>query len=447
MESIDTLVCARWVLPVEPDGGALEDHSVAIRDGRIVAVVPTAEARRRYDPRETLERTGHALLPGLVNAHANASAVLMRGRGERASTGRWLRDASRPPGQRRPDPEYVHDCSQLAAAALLRCGVTCYADAQSWPDVAARAASAAHIRASVGLVVSEGGTGWADSADECIDRGMRLRDEYRGDPLVTVHFAPQAPLATADATLARVRRLADELDLPVAMRLHQAPWEIEQSLREFGQRPLARLAALGLVSPQLVAVHLTQCEPGELELLAAAGASVVHCPTADLAAGAGLCPLARLLGRGVRVALGTDTGIAGGGLDVLAEARLAGLLSAGVVAVPGEVVASDLLRMATLEGARTLGLGDVTGSLVPGKWADLCCLDLRTSRSWPVHDVAVAVVYAACSLQVTDAWVAGRRVLADARLTQLDEAEVLERAERWRARFAADTPEGTDADA
>jgi len=275
-------------------------------------------------------------------------------------------------------------------------------------------------------------------------RGTRVK---RGDPLITVHFAPQAPLATADATLARVRRLADELDLPVAMRLHQAPWEIEQSLREFGQRPLARLAALGLVSPQLVAVHLTQCEPGDLELLAAAGASVVHCPTADLAAGAGLCPLARLLGRGVRVALGTDTGIAGGGLDVLAEARLAGLLSAGVAAVPGEVVASDLLRMATLEGARTLGLGDVTGSLVPGKWADLCCLDLRNSRSWPVHDVAVAVVYAACSLQVTDAWVAGRRVLADARLTQLDEAEVLERAERWRARFAADTPEGTDADA
>jgi 5-methylthioadenosine/S-adenosylhomocysteine deaminase len=444
MESIDTLVCARWVLPVEPDGGALEDHSVAIRDGRIVAVAPTVDARRRYDPRETLERPDHALLPGLVNAHAHASAILLRSGGARVSGGHWLGDAGASPGRRRLDPEFVHDCSQLAAVALLRSGVTCYADAQSWPDVAARAASAAHVRASVGLVVAEGETGWAGSADECIDRGMRLRDEYRGDPLVTMHFAPQAPLATSDATLARVRRLADELDLPVVMRLHQSPGEIQQSLQAFGQRPLARLASLGLVSPQLVAVHLTQCEPGDLELLAAAGASVVHCPTADLAAGAGLCPLARLLGRGVRVALGTDGAIAGGGLDVLGEARLAGLLSAGVVAVPGEVVASDLLRMATLEGARSLGLGDVTGSLVAGKWADLCCLDLRRAHSWPVNDVVAAVVYAASALQVTDAWVAGRRVLADTRLTQLDEAEVLERAERWRARFAADTPEGSD---
>jgi 5-methylthioadenosine/S-adenosylhomocysteine deaminase len=444
MESIDTLVCARWVLPVEPDGGVLENHAVAIRDGRIVAVAPTAEARHRYDPRETVERPSHALLPGLVNAHA--SAVLMRDRGERGSAGRWLRDAGGPPGRRPPDPEYVRDCSQLAAAQLLRGGVTCYADAQSWPDIAARAASAAHVRTSVGLIVSEGETGWARSADECIDRGMRLRDEYRGDPLVTMHFAPRAPLATSDATLARVRRLADELDLPVAMRLHQAPWEVAQSLREFGQRPLARLAALGLVSPQLVAVHLTQCEPGDLELLAAAGASVVHCPTANLASGAGLCPVARLLGRGVRVALGTDAALAGGGLDVLAEARLAGLLCAGVAAAPGEVVASDLLRMATLEGARTLGLGDLTGSLLPGKWADLCCLDLRAARSWPVRDVATVVVYAACSMQVTDAWVAGRHVLADARLTQLDEHDVLERAERWRARFAADLPAGIDAD-
>jgi 5-methylthioadenosine/S-adenosylhomocysteine deaminase len=243
-----------------------------------------------------------------------------------------------------------------------------------------------------------------------------------------------------------VRRLADELDLPVIMRLHQSSHEIGQSLRAFGMRPLARLAALGLVSPQLVALRFTQFQPDEIEALALAGASVVHCPTADLSAAAGNCPVARLLGRGVRVALGTDGTATGTDLDLLGESRIAGLLASGVSATPGEVVASDLIRMATLEGARTLGLGDVTGSLVPGKWADLCCLDLRTPRSWPVRDVAAAVVYSAASSQVTDTWVAGRRVLADGRLTQLDEAELLECAERWRVQFDANLADGVETD-
>jgi 5-methylthioadenosine/S-adenosylhomocysteine deaminase len=150
--------------------------------------------------------------------------------------------------------------------------------------------------------------------------------------------------------------------------------------------------------------------------------------------------VARLLGRGIRVALGTDGAASNNDLDLLAEARIAGLVSAGVAATPGELIASDLLRMATLEGARTLGLGEITGSLVPGKWADLCCIDLHAPRSWPVHDVATAVIYAASSQQVTDTWVAGRRLLADGRLRTMDEPAVLERAEAWAARLDATTP-------
>jgi 5-methylthioadenosine/S-adenosylhomocysteine deaminase len=446
MELIDTLVRARWVLPVEPDARVLEDHSVAIRAGRIVDVLPADEAQLRYQAAETLERSGHVLMPGLVDANARATGVLLRGRAGVARPADAADGPSWPHDRRSADPEYVRDCTLLASAALQRAGVTCFADAQPWPDVAARTASAAHIRASVGLMVAEGAIGWAATADECIDRGMRLRDEYRGDPLVTMHFAPPAPLATTDATLARVRRLADELDLPVILRLHESAREIERSLRSFGRRPLSRLATLGLVSPQLVALRFAHAAQDEIEALALAGASVVHCPTADLAAATGHCPLARLLGHGVRVALGTDGFAAGHDLDVLGESRIAALLSAGVTSSPTAVVPSDLIRIATLEGARVLGLGEVTGSLVAGKWADLCCLDLRAPRSWPVHDVTAALVYSASSAQVTDTWVAGRRVLADARLTQFDEAEVLERAEHWRMQLSANVTSGADAD-
>ncbi|HQR24657.1 MAG TPA: TRZ/ATZ family hydrolase [Steroidobacteraceae bacterium] len=435
MESIDTLVTARWVLPVEPDGRVLDDHALAIRGGRIVDLLPADDAAARYSAREVIDRPTHVLMPGFVNAHTHAAMTLLRGRAENLRLGPWLRDGIWPLERRWADPEYVRDGTELAIAEMLRAGVTCFGDMHLWPDVAAQTAAECHMRASIGLVVTEAATGWAATADEYIDRGMQLRDQYRGDPLVSTHFAPHAPYSVSDATLARVRRLADELDLPVAMHLHETAWEIEHSERKFGRRPLSRLASLGLASPQLVAVHMAHVVPQDLDTLAGCGASVVHCPESNLKLGAGTCPLPDLLGRGVRVAIGTDGAASNNDLDVLGEARAAGLLAAGITGVPGTLIAADLLRMATLEGARALGLGEVTGSLATGKWADLCCLDLSRPRSWPVHDVAATVVYSASSCQVTDTWVAGRRLLADDALLYLDEHEVLDRAENWRRRF------------
>lgn len=446
MESVDTIVTARWVVPVEPAGRVLEEHAVAIRGGRIVALLPADEALARYDAAETLSRPDHVLLPGLVNAHTHAAMVLLRGRAENLPLGRWLRSTVWPLERRWVDPDYVRDGTTLAIAEMLRAGITCFADMHLWPDVVAQTAASLHMRASVGLVVTESATRWAATADEYIDRGMRLRDEYNGDPLVSTHFAPHAPYSASDATLARVRRLADELDLPVAMHLHETAWEVEQSVQAHGRRPLARLAALGLASPQLVAIHMTQVDAADMDLLAEAGASVVHCPESNLKLGSGVCPVARLLGRGVRVALGTDGAASNNDLDLLAEARIAGLLSSGVAASPGDLVAADLLRMATLEGARALGLGEETGSLEPGKWADLCCVDLRAARSWPVHDPLTALVYAASAQQVTDTFVAGRRLLADGHLRYLDEAAILARAESWRERLDATAGEEAASD-
>jgi 5-methylthioadenosine/S-adenosylhomocysteine deaminase len=441
MEPVDTLISARWVVPVEPDGRVLEDHAVAIRNGRIVSVLPSADAFVRYSAQEILQRPSHVLMPGLVNAHTHAAMVLLRGRAENLRLGPWLREGVWPLERRWADPEYVRDGTELAIAELLRGGVTCFGDMHLWPEVVAQTAAELHMRASVGLVVTEAATGWASTSDEYIDRGMHLRDQYRGDPLISTHFAPHAPYSVSDATLARVRRLADELDMPVAMHLHETAWEIEQSEQKFGRRPLARLASLGLASPQLVAIHMTQVAPQDLDTLAESGASVVHCPESNLKLGAGVCPLPGLLGRGIRVALGTDGAASNNDLDLLGEARTAGLIASGVTATPGTLIAFDLLRMATLEGARVLGLGETTGSLVAGKWADLCCMDLRQPRSWPVNDLAAAVIYGASSRQVTDTWVAGRRLLADGALVYMDEAAVLDRAESWRMRFEASQSE------
>ncbi|MGI9245109.1 MAG: TRZ/ATZ family hydrolase [Steroidobacteraceae bacterium] len=437
MEPVDTLVCARWVVPVEPDGPVLDDHAVAIRAGRIVAVLPTAIAKLRYEARDVVERPHHAVLPGLVNAHTHAAMTLLRGRAGDLALGRWLTEAIWPVERRWVDPAYVRDGTELAIAEMQRAGVTCFADMHLYPEVVARTAAELHMRASVGLVVVESPTRWATGPDEYIEKGLALRDEYRGDPLVSTCFAPHAPYTIDDATLVRIRRLVDELETPVVMHLHESAWEIDRSLEQHGERPLERLGRLGLVSSLLVAVHMTQVESADLDVLAAAGAAVVHCPQSNLKLGAGHCPAAQMLERGIRVGLGTDGAASNDDLDILAEMQTAALLAAGVTGRPGSLLARNVLRMATLGGAQALGLADSTGSLAAGKWADLCCVDLRTPGSWPVHDVIATIVFACSSRQVTDTWVAGRRVYADGSLRYIDEAAVLERADVWRRRIDA----------
>jgi 5-methylthioadenosine/S-adenosylhomocysteine deaminase len=436
METVDTLVCARWVLPIEGDVPVLEDHAIAVRSGRIVAVLPRAEARARYEADTIVARPHHALLPGFVNAHTHVATTLLRGRPDR-----WVDaapdDTIRPLERRWVDPEFARDGAELAIAAMLRAGVTCFADCHAWPEVIARTAAELHMRASVGLTVVATPTPWAASVDACIEKGIALHDEYRGDPLISTHFAPWSAHTLDDASLQRIRRLADELEIPVAIRLHASADEIERSQNLHGLRPLERLARLELLSPLLVAVHMTQVERAELDALADAAAAVVHCPQSNLRLGAGVAPVAAMLARGIRVGLGTDGAASYDGLDVVAEMRTAALIASGVAERPGTLVPTDVLRMATLEGARVLGLGDETGSLVPGKWADLCCMDLRTPASWPVHDVPATLVHGGSARQVTDTWVAGRHVYADATLRYIDETAVLERADAWQARIDA----------
>jgi len=444
MEPVDTLVCARWVLPVEPDGTVLENHAVAVRAGRIVAVLPIDAARARYAPAELVLRPHHALLPGLVNAHTHAAMTLLRGRAENLPQAEWSRDVIAPIERRWVDPEYVRDGTELAIAEMVRAGVTCFGDMQLWPEVVARTAADLHMRVSIGLVVEQAASRWAGDPDEYIEKGMALRDDYRGDPLVATHFALGPAHELDDSTLLRVRRLADELEIPTALPVHESASEVDASIARHGARPLDRLARLGMATPLLVAVHGTQLLAADIDTLANAGAAVVHCPEANLKLGSGVCPAAELLGRGVRVALGTDAPASNNDLDVLSEMRTAGLLAAGVGARPGALVASDLLRMATLEGARALGLAESTGSLIPGKWADMCCVDLLTPGSWPVHDAATTLVYACSSRQVTDTWVAGRQVLAAGSLRYIDEAALFERAETWRLRIDADNGRSSD---
>lgn len=437
MQTAETLYEARWIIPVEPAGVVLDAHTLVVTTDRIVALLPRDEARAQYPDAERVDLGRHTLLPGLVNAHTHAAMALLRGCGADLSLHDWLRRAIWPVEQALVGPEFVRDGSRLAIAEMIRGGTTCFADQYFFAQETALVCADAGLRATLGIAVIDTPTAYAANADEYLQRGLELHDEWRGHALVRTAFAPHAPYTVDDAMLERIRSYADELDLPIHMHLHETETEVAEAVAATGERPLARLDRLGLLSSSFSAVHMTQLDEADLATLQRTGTGVVHCPQSNLKLASGFCPVARLLDAGVPVALGTDGPACNDDLDLLDEMKTAALLAKGVAGNAAALPAHAALHMATLAGAQALGLAQQTGSLVVGKSADFIAVDLDTLATTPVHDAATTVVYAASRSQVTDSWVAGRPLMRAGILLTIDDAGARERAARWAQRVGA----------
>lgn len=439
MRHIDTLVHARWIVPMEPEGKVLENHAIAVHEGDIVSILPLREAEVRYTPKTMHRLADHIVIPGLVNAHTHAAMTLFRGMAGDLPMMDWLHNHIWPAETRWVGEDFVYDGTRLAAAEMLRGGTTCFNDMYFYPGEAARAAAEAGIRAVLGLIVLDFPTAWATDGDEYVARAIKVHDRCRAEPLVFTAFAPHAPYSVSDASLERVRLLAEELDIPIHMHVHETRDELQHSLEQHKVSPIVRLERLGLLSPRLVAVHMTHMAEEDMALAAANGIHVVHCPESNLKLASGLCPVERFLEAGITVGLGTDGCASNDDLDMFGEMRTAALLAKGLANSARSLPAARVLAMATLGGARALGLDHVIGSLVPGKSADMVAVDLRALETWPVYDPLAQLIYSAGRWQVSDVWVAGRQVLKDRVLTALDEAELLDRAGAWRARIAGES--------
>jgi len=431
MKNVDTLMHARWVIPVTAGNPRLSHHSIAVHDGRIVDILPTTHAREQFAARTTFDYPGHALIPGLINTHTHAAMSLFRGLADDIALMDWLQNHIWPAEAKWVNEEFVQTGAELAIAEMLRSGTTCFNDMYFFPDVTGRVARKAGIRACVGLIVIDFPTVWAGSADEYLDKGIAVHDSFRNDDLITTCFAPHAPYTVSDAPLEKIRSYAHEMDIPVTIHLHETAHEIEEAMKQNAMRPLQRLNAIGLVSPALIAVHMTQLEAAEIEILAGSGSHVVHCPESNLKLASGFCPVGTLLRAGVNVALGTDGAASNNDLDMLGEMRTAALLAKGVAGNPEALPAEDALRMATINGARALGLDDKTGSLEIGKEADIVAVNFDTIETSPVYDPVSQLVYSCGREQVSDVWIAGRHVMKDRVLTQLDERDIRDQARDW----------------
>ena len=431
---IDTLIKARWIIPIEPAGTVLNEHALAIHDGHIVAICSQQEADQ-FQPSQTIDLTHHVIMPGLVNAHNHVAMSLMRGIADDLPLMDWLQNHIWPAEQRWVSSDFVYDGSLLACAEMLRGGTTCFNDMYFFPEDTVRAAELAGIRASVGLIMIDFPSAWAQDADEYIRKGLDLHDQLKNNSLISTAFAPHAPYTVSDEPLQRIAILAEELDIPIHMHIHEAAFEVDDAVKQNGLRPLARLQQLGLVSPRLLGVHMTQLTDDEIKDYATAGAHVVHCPESNLKLASGFCPVDKLIKAGINVALGTDGAASNNDLDMFGEMRTAALIGKAVANDASAVSAETVLRMATINGAKALGLDHKIGSLEKGKAADVIAIDMQGIEAEPVYNPISQLVYATGRERVTDAWVAGQHVLKNRQLTTLDEKQILANTRQWQEKL------------
>jgi 5-methylthioadenosine/S-adenosylhomocysteine deaminase len=430
------LLHARYVVPVRPREVVYENYCVAIANDLILDILPLSEARTAWPDAEIISLPDHVLLPGLINAHTHTAMTLLRGYADDMELHVWLKEHIWPAEREFVGPEFVADGTRLAVAEMIRAGTTCFNDMYFFPDSTIDVCLEVGMRASIGITIIEIETAWASDVDGYIEKGMRLYEKWKSQPLISFTLSPHAPYTVSDETLLRVSSLSNERGLPVHIHLLETEWEIKQSLQHHDLHPLNRLEQQGLLNSRLQAVHMTQISADDIDRLAKAGVNVVHCPQSNLKLASGICPLSVLLSAGVNVALGTDGAAANNDLDLLAEAQTAALLAKGISGDAKAVNASQVLEMMTINGAKTLGLDHLTGSIEPGKQADLCALDLSAPETQPLHHVVSQVIYAASRRQFTDVWVAGKRLLDGGELTTIDLAAVINSARKWQSRLA-----------
>ncbi|MCC7487367.1 MAG: TRZ/ATZ family hydrolase [Burkholderiales bacterium] len=423
------------MVPVEPAGLVLAEHAVVVENGAIREILPARRARERYPSARTVSLPGQVLIPGLVNLHTHAAMTLMRGLADDRALMDWLRNHIWPVELKLASPEFVEDGTLLACAEMLRGGITCFNDMYFFPEAAARAVLHSGMRAALGMIVVEFPSPYATDAPDYLSKGLAARDALKDEPRLSFCLAPHAPFTVSDASLSRVAMYAGELDVPVHVHVHETGGEIRDAIAAHGGRPLARLDGLGLLGPNLIAVHAVHLTEDEIGRLAAQGCHVAHCPSSNLKLASGIAPVARLAAAGVNVGLGTDGAASNNRLDLFTEMRLAALLAKGAGGDATVLPAHAVLAMATLNGARALGLERRIGSLVPGKRADMVAVDLSSLELAPCYDPVSHLVYAAGREHVSHVWVDGELLVEGGRLTRIEPAELAWKAAHWKDRI------------
>jgi 5-methylthioadenosine/S-adenosylhomocysteine deaminase len=432
MQSVNQIIHARWLMTCEEENQILENHALVIKDGNILDILPTAKVAENYSATETLHYPDHALMPGFINTHTHIAMNLLRGIADDLALMDWLNNHIWPAESTWLSYQFVYDASLLAMAEMIRSGTTCFNDMYFFLQASAEAAELAGIRAHIGIHVIGFPTAWAKNPAEYIEKGLEFYEEYKSNPRINATMSPHSIYMLEDADLVKIRDIAEKYDMKINMHVQETAAEVEMSIAKTNARPIHRLQKMGLMSPRMIAVHMTQINDEDLKILAETQPSIVHCPESNMKLASGIAPLNKFKKIGLNVALGTDGAASNNDLNMIGEMRSAAFLAKVSTGDPAVTGAKEVLTMATLNGAKALGIDHITGSLTKGKAADFIAVNLNRIETSPVYHPASSLVYAASRDQVTDVWVAGKQLMKDRQLLTLDETAIKANAEHWR---------------
>jgi 5-methylthioadenosine/S-adenosylhomocysteine deaminase len=434
--AVDTMIEARWIATVCDDAPLLENVSVIVKDAVILDILPTTQARLKYAANSIVGLDEHILIPGLINLHTHAAMSLMRGIADDKPLMTWLNDYIWPSERAVVNSRYVYEASLLACAEMLSGGITCFNDMYFYPKATADAVTKAGIRASLGLVVLDFPTNYANDPADYLHKGFDAYDAWRNNELISTCLAPHAPYTVSNHTFETVLTYADQLNLNIHTHLHETHDELNESIKQYGVRPIKRLFDLGLISSNLIVAHAVHCTDHEIDLLAEYGVNIAHCPTSNLKLGSGIAPVAKMLNQSINIGLGTDGVASNNRLDMFAEMRLAALLVKGVNQDPSLLPASEVLKMATINAAKSLGLAKQIGSIELGKQADFAAVKLSDFTVSPCYDPISHLVYVCGREHVTHTWVAGNLRYNVGEFASIEPLELKEILYTWQPKLS-----------
>ena len=429
------IISASWIFTANSEDQLLYDYSVVIKDNKIIDLVHQSKVFSEYEADEIYQLTDHILIPGLINTHTHASMSLFKGFADDLSLQDWLNNYIWPAEKKFVNSSFVRDGSILALSEMIKAGVTTFNDMYFYPDATAEASIELGVRSNIGLVVLDFPTNYASDPEDYLSKGFEFRDRWRNEDLITTSIAPHAPYSVSDEAFALINTYSEELGINIHLHLHETQREIDDSINRYGITPVQRLNNLGIINPSLIAAHCVYLNEQDIALLAKNKVSIVHNPSSNMKLGSGIADVAKMLKQNLNVSLGTDSSASNNRLDIMEEMRLASLLLKGTTKSPELLPATQAIKMATINGAKALGLESMIGSIEKNKIADLVAIDLNSIENQPIYNPLSTLVYSSTKSDVSYVWIDGKVKLKEKKLVNVDEEKIMQMAKIWQIKI------------
>jgi len=443
---VDLIISASWIIPMSTESAEsteinsekkyLENAALVIHKGKILDLDRQEIIFKKYESKNLINKKNHVLMPGLINSHTHLAMSLLKGVADDLPLMTWLKNNIWPAESAFVSQEFVRDGAELALLELIQGGVTCVNDMYFYAEETAKIINQSGMRGFVSNSILNIPMPWAPTLEDCFLKAEKICEQVKQYDLVGATIAPHAPYTNDVNSLTMAKLLAEKFNTQIHMHVQETYSELQQHDLLYKERPLETLNKLDLVSKKLMAVHMTQVSESDIQLLKNTGASVIHCPESNMKLASGACPVAQLLKNNINVALGTDGSASNNNLDMFGEMRSASFMAKLIDQDPESLSAYQLLQMASINGAKALGIENQTGSLEIGKSADFIAVDLHDAATLPVYNPISQLVYAAHAHQVTDSWVAGKLIMENRKVLNLDSELIFQKAEVWREKIS-----------